>query len=222
MFTGIVETVGQISAVESRGSDLRLRISAPGLELGEVRLGDSIAVSGVCLTVTDLESGAFWADLSAETLRITRLAEVGVGWRCNLERALTLSKPLGGHLVSGHVDGIGRVLAITSEGRARRYRIGAPASLMRYIADRGSISVDGISLTVTGLGDDHFGLTIVPHTLSGTTLPDLKVGDRLHLEVDLLARYLERLLDSRDGVGKQGVTLGLLAENGFLNRRGGT
>lgn len=219
MFTGIVMAVGSITALRPRGGDARARIAAGQLDLGDVRLGDSIAVSGVCLTVVDLPGDGFWADVSRETLERTVLGAAEPGLKVNLEKALTPTTRIGGHLVSGHVDGIGDVTEWRADGRSWRLRIQAPDALARYIAEKGSICVDGISLTVNRVDGAAFELNIVPHTLAETTLADCRVGRRVNLEVDLIARYLERLAlgerAARPGAG--GLTEALLREHGFWN-----
>ena len=176
-----------------------MHVAAPGLLDGRMELGDSIAVSGVCLTVTERTAVGFWADVSNETLSRTTLGELEPGSRVNLERALTLATPLGGHLVSGHVDGTGRVRERVDDARSVRLRIEAPAELLRYIAEKGSICVDGVSLTVNQIAGAVFDLNIVPHTLRETTLDEFAPGRRANLEVDLVARYLERLLPASGG-----------------------
>lgn len=196
MFTGIIESVGYIAALSSEQKGMKVTIASGGLVMGGVQLGDSIAVNGVCLTVTSFGSSEFSADVSAESLRYTRFSKISVGDRVNLEKALTLSKPLGGHLVSGHVDGLGSIVEISSEGESLRYTISCDDVLQRYIANKGSITVDGVSLTVTGLVKGGFTLNIVPHTAENTIIPEYKVGRQVHLEVDLMARYAERLLQS--------------------------
>lgn len=194
MFTGIIEAIGSIAVVEPRGADVRLRVTTGKLDLSDLKRGDSIAVSGVCLTAVVLTGDGFWADVSAETLQRTVLAETGVGAAVNLEKALTPTTRLGGHLVSGHVDGIGSVIEHCEDGRSVRFRIEAPGGLARYIAEKGSICVDGVSLTVNGIEGTVFGVNIVPHTLENTTLGEYRAGRRVNLEVDIIARYLERLL----------------------------
>jgi riboflavin synthase len=216
MFTGIIQAVGRIAARQPTGGDLRLQVHAGHLPMGPVAIGDSIATNGVCLTVTAKSSDGFWADVSAESLACTTLGELGVGTTVNLEPALTLSDRLGGHLVSGHVDGIGTLLARQRAGRSERLRIAAPPGLARYIAAKGSICVDGISLTVNAGAE--FELNIVPHTLAGTTLDGYRVGRRVNLEVDLVARYLERLLLGERAAAacpEPGLTLAQLAAHGF-------
>ncbi|MFA5938792.1 MAG: riboflavin synthase [Sinimarinibacterium sp.] len=199
MFTGIIEAVGGIAAIEALGGDRRMRFEAAGY-LGDVRPGDSIAVNGVCLTAIALDERHFSADLSAETLGLTTAGRWVAGRRVNLERALTPSKPLGGHLVSGHVDGVGRLIERYEDARSWRFRFEAPHELARYIARKGSICIDGVSLTVNDVDGDRFGVNIIPHTLGQTTLGELQAGDPVNLEVDLVARYLERLLEGRKDV----------------------
>jgi riboflavin synthase len=198
MFTGIIESVGRIVSVEQRGGDVRMHIASPGGYLGDVALGDSVAVSGICLTVREKTAQGFTADLSVETLQATSSGGWGAGRRVNLEKALTPHKPLGGHLVSGHVDGVGRLVERRQEARSWRMQFEAPAELARYIARKGSITIDGISLTVNDVEGVGFGVNIIPHTLDQTTLGDLQPGDAVNLEVDLIARYLERLLQARE------------------------
>lgn len=216
MFTGIIAAVGTITALQPRSGDVRLRITADRLDLSDVQLGDSIAVSGVCLTAVELPGDGFWADASRETLECTILGGAAPGMKVNLEKALTPTTRLGGHLVSGHVDGIGTVTEWRSDGRSWRLRIQAPDALARYIAAKGSICVDGVSLTVNRVDGAAFELNIVPHTLAETTLADFKTGRRVNLEVDLIARYLERLLLGDRAAQPGGVlTEALLREHGF-------
>lgn len=195
MFTGIIEAVGTVAAFTQHGADARLRVDTADWDLTDVKVGDSIAVSGVCLTVTAEVNRGFEVDVSAETLACTTLGQRRVGERVNLERALTLAKPLGGHLVTGHVDGVGRVSACAVDGRARVLTITVPKALARYIAPKGSICVDGVSLTVNRAVGADFSVSLIPHTLAVTTLDALQEGTTVNLEVDLIARYLERLLD---------------------------
>jgi len=194
MFTGIVSAIGRVVALEFRGGDRRLTLEAGAGFLKGVRAGDSIACGGVCLTVAALKAKRFVADVSVETLTATTAGSWRAGAQVNLEKALTLAQPLGGHLVSGHVDGVGRLAARKADGRSARLTFNAPRALMRYVARKGSVCVDGVSLTVNETGAAGFGVNIVPHTLRHTTLGQLSPGDPVNLEVDLLARYLEQLI----------------------------
>ena len=198
MFTGLVEGVGQILALEPRGGDLRLRIGVGSLPFADVSLGESIAVSGVCLTVIEFDATSFAADASTETLTLTTLGELAVGHAVNLERAMRPTDRLGGHLVSGHVDGLGRVLSVHEDARAQRWRFAAPARLLKYIATKGSICVDGVSLTVNAVDAEGFEVALIPHTVSQTAFATTQVGAAVNLEVDLVARYVERLLSARE------------------------
>ncbi len=212
MFTGIVHSEGVVGAIEPRGGDVRLRIDCPQLDPASASLGDSIAVNGVCLTAVELSATGFAADVSRESLKLTTLGELKSGQRVNLERALTLATPLGGHLVTGHVDGVGEILERRQEARSVQYRIRAPAELAHYIARKGSICIDGVSLTVNEVDGPVFAINIVPHTFEVTNASDWKPGLRVNLEVDIVARYLERLLAGREAGG---VSLAALRENGF-------
>ena len=194
MFTGIIQAVGHIAAIESGEQDIRLCIESGKLPLEGVSLGDSIATSGVCLTVTELTGEGYWADVSPESLSLTTLGTKGIGDSVNLETSLTLSTPLGGHLVSGHVDGVGHVDGIIEDARFWRVRIAAPETLARYVAMKGSICVDGTSLTVNQVEGCHFELTIIPQTWEETVFSEYRVGSPVNLEVDVIARYLERLM----------------------------
>ncbi len=218
MFTGIIQAIGTIVALEPKGQDVRLRVQTGKLDLADVQLGDSIAVNGVCLTAVELPGDGFWADVSGETLSRTTFADVQKGSRANLEKALTPTNRLGGHLVSGHVDGIGEIISRKTDGRSERFVIRAPDALARYIAEKGSICVDGISLTVNGISGAEFELNIVPHTLVETTMSEFKPGTRVNLEVDIIARYLERLLLGDKAADKQagGISLEKLQEYGFI------
>jgi len=193
MFTGIIQAVGHIASREARGGDARLVIDAGALDLADVALGDSIAVAGVCLTVVAIDGAHWTADISAETLARTTLGALRVGDGVNLEKALRLADRLGGHLVSGHVDGVGTVARIDDDGASQRWTFRLPRELARYVAVKGSICVDGTSLTVNEAGDDGFGVTLIPHTLGATTFGARRAGDAVNIEVDLVARYLERL-----------------------------
>lgn len=194
MFTGIIQAVGRVAAIEAGALDVRLRIETGKLPLDGVALGDSIATSGVCLTVTELPGDGYWADVSPETLSLTTLGQKAVGDPVNLETSLTLNTPLGGHLVSGHVDGVGAIEAVEEEARFWRVRVAAPENLARYVAMKGSICVDGTSLTVNKVDGRRFELTIIPQTWEETVFSDYEVGSAVNLEVDVIARYLERLM----------------------------
>ncbi|MFP5357810.1 MAG: riboflavin synthase [Gammaproteobacteria bacterium] len=196
MFTGIIETLGSIRHIEPVGGDLRMEIVG-GAYLAGSQLGDSIAVNGVCLTAVRLSADSFTADLSSETLGATTAGSWQTGQSVNLERALTPSKPLGGHLVSGHVDGLARLVAQAEDARSWRLEFEAPPELARYIARKGSVTLDGVSLTVNDVAGTRFGVNIVPHTYTHTTLGGLQPGQAVNLEVDLIARYLERLISAR-------------------------
>ena len=217
MFTGIIQAIGEIAAVEPKGEDLRLRVRTGKLDVTDVHVGDSIATSGVCLTAVDLPGDGFWADVSGETLACTGIGGLKVGDCVNLEKALTPSTPLGGHLVSGHVDGIAEVLARRDDGRSVRFSMRAPDALAKYIAAKGSVCVDGISLTVNAVDGAVFELNIVPHTLVETTMGEFEPGRSFNLEVDVIARYLERLLlgDKAAQAGSGGITKELLQRCGF-------
>jgi riboflavin synthase len=196
MFTGLIEGVGRLESRESRGGDARLRIGVGTLPFEAVALGESIAVNGACLTVVAFDAAAFEADASNETLALTTLGALPIGRALNLERAMRPDDRLGGHLVSGHVDGVGAVLSVAPDARAQRWRFSAPAALLRYIAQKGSICVDGVSLTVNAVDDAGFEVALVPHTIAHTAFAGTAAGDPVNLEVDLVARYVERLLSA--------------------------
>ncbi|MEN8259613.1 MAG: riboflavin synthase [Pseudomonadota bacterium] len=218
MFTGIIQAIGRLSAIESQGGDCRLTIDTGKLPIIDATPGDSIAVNGVCLTAVALGDRHFCADVSLETLSRTTLGGATVGAPVNLEMALTPTTRLGGHIVSGHVDGVGKVVEKRPEGRSFRFGIKAPGNLAKYIAEKGSICVDGISLTVNSVDGALFGVNIVPHTLEETTLGTMNVGAKVNLEVDLLARYLERLMLGSDAARPEGgVNLDLLRKSGFID-----
>lgn len=216
MFTGIIEALGRVVNCELHQGDMRLRINTGSLGLSDVILGDSIAVSGVCLTVVDLPGDGFWADVSGETLAHTVLADIKVGAAVNLEKALMPTTRLGGHMVSGHVDGVGRVLERTSDARSAQFTLSVPASLAKYISQKGSVCVDGVSLTVNAVDGATFSLNIVPHTLQQTTLDSWQPGHKVNIEVDVIARYLERLMMGDAAADSAGVTTTLLKNNGFI------
>ena len=218
MFTDIIESIGTIRALSPKGGDVRVYVQTGKLDLGDVKLGDSIAVNGVCLTVVELPGDGFWADVSRETLACSAFIDLKIGSRVNLEKALTPTTRLGGHLVSGHVDGVGEIVKREDNARAIQFTVRAPRELAKYIALKGSITVDGTSLTVNAVNGAEFELTIVPHTLVETIMADYQSGRRVNLEVDLLARYLERLLlgDKAAEPTASGITEGFLAEHGYL------
>ena len=219
MFTGIIQAQGSIAEMQQRGGDMRLQINADKLDLSDVFLGDSIAVNGVCLTEVELTDKGFSADISNETLVLTSLGGLKTGSPVNLEKALTLADRLGGHLVSGHVDGVGTVISRSNDGRSVRFVIEAPAVLARYIAHKGSICVDGTSLTVNAVDGVSFELNIVPHTLDETIMGDYQAGSEVNLEVDLIARYLERLLQGDKAAipgDKVEIDEALLKKTGFI------
>lgn len=216
MFTGIIESVGSISKIEQVNGDARFTIDTGKLDLSDVKIGDSIACNGVCLTAIELGARYYIADVSLESLSVTTLGELSAGSSVNLEKALRLQDRLGGHLVSGHVDGVGEVLSIEQDARSWRYQVQAPVALAKYIAAKGSICLNGISLTVNKVEGTNFDINIVPHTRQETTIKDLQVGSKVNLEVDLLARYLERMMTAPQESEAGRVTKELLAENGFL------
>jgi riboflavin synthase len=220
MFTGIIEAIGSIRALTPKGGDVRVYVTTGKLDLGDVKLGDSIAVNGVCLTAVELPGDGFWADVSRETLARTAFIDFKAGSKVNLEKALTPTSRLGGHLVSGHIDGVGEIIARADNARAVQFTIRAPRELAKYIAHKGSITVDGTSLTVNSVNGAEFELTIVPHTLAETIMVDYRAGRQVNLEVDLLARYLERLLlgDKAAEPAASGMTASFLAEHGYLNK----
>jgi riboflavin synthase, alpha subunit len=194
MFTGIIQAVGKIKGIEQQQGDVRLTVETADLDLSDAQLGDSIAVNGVCLTAIELMPEQFVADVSNETLSTTTMGDITVGSPVNLECALQAQTRLGGHLVSGHVDGVGRVIERKADARSIRFTFSLPKDLARYVAQKGSICIDGISLTVNKVDDSSFSVNIVPHTLEMTTLGYREVGDAVNLEVDVIARYLERLM----------------------------
>lgn len=216
MFTGIILAIGQISGIEQRQGDYRLTIAVGKLPIEQVQLGDSIAVNGVCLTAVEVGGNSFCADVSRETLARTTLQTIKQGAAVNLELALTPSTRMGGHIVSGHVDGIGAIVDKRADARSYCFIIEVPAVLQKYIAEKGSICIDGISLTINQVEGQTFGVNIVPHTMAETTLGKLSVGDQVNLEVDLLARYMESLLRGEEQPTESSVTETLLQNTGFL------
>ena len=217
MFTGIILAIGKIAAIDRRAGDFRLKIDTANLSLNDVLLGDSIAVNGVCLTAVELGEHFFYADVSNETLSRTILNTSTVGTSVNLELALTPSTRMGGHIVSGHVDGIGFVTEKKADGRSFRFTLKAPDNLAKYIAEKGSICINGISLTINEVKGASFSVNIVPYTMKDTTLGEAIVGTQVNLEVDLLARYMERLMQGDSAAFIQGgITEDLLHKSGFF------
>lgn len=218
MFTGIIEAVGEIAALQPQAGDVRVYIKSGQLDLSDVQLGDSIATNGVCLTVVQLPGDGYWADVSAETLSCSSFSFLPVGSRVNLERALTPDTRLGGHLVSGHVDAMGEIIRRRKDARSVCFTLKAPDDLAKYIAAKGSICIDGVSLTVNQVRGAEFDINIVPHTVEETIIGSYQAGTRVNLEVDLIARYLERLVLGDRAADRQqegGLSLTMLRENGF-------
>lgn len=213
MFTGLIETTGKVKEARRRGGMLELAIE-PEAQGFELKPGDSVAVDGLCLTVVEWSGSSFQVEVSPESLQRSTLGELRVGARVNLERALRLSDRLGGHLVQGHVDGVGRVEEKRPEGEFVRLEISAPEEILRYLVEKGSVAVDGISLTVNGVSGRRFWVMLIPETLRRTTLGEKAVGRKVNLESDLIAKYVERLLGGR-GAGSGGLTLERLREEGF-------
>ena len=218
MFTGIIQAVGEVAATQPSGGDLRLRVQTGKLDLSDVQLGDSICTNGCCLTVIELPGDGYWADVSVESLNFTTLGDLKPGSKVNLEKALTPASRLGGHIVSGHVDGVGEVVSLEEDARSIRFVLRAPDALAKYNAHKGSITVDGTSLTVNAVNGAEFDLNIIPQTMAETVFGEYKPGSRVNLEVDVIARYLERLVQGDDaakpGYGG-GVSMQTLAENGY-------
>ena len=211
MFTGIVKSTGRIAASESRGGDLRLRVTADGIDWSDFTVGESISVNGVCLTAVTIHDDGFDTDVSGETLRITALAGIGPGTKVNLEPAISLGERLGGHLVSGHVDCVGTVIERTQDARSIRFGIEIPEEFMRYVARKGSVCIDGVSLTINEVSGNGFSVNIIPHTASATIIDGYQLHTKVNIEVDLLARYLERLIQN----GDDGVSLKFLKAHGY-------
>lgn len=197
MFTGIIQSIGSIGSIEHKGGDISLVINAGELNLDDCTRGDSIAVNGVCLTAVSYSSGQFVADVSSETLNITSLGELKQGSSVNLEKALTLNSALGGHLVNGHVDGLASVVDLHEEARSIQYTFELAPGLQHYIAEKGSVTIDGTSLTVNRIERNRFDINIVPHTLENTIFQYYRPGTRVNIEVDIIARYLERLIEGK-------------------------
>jgi len=213
MFTGIIAAVGKVESMAPSGGDLRLKIDAGQLDLADVKLGDSIATNGVCLTVVEMTGSHLSFDVSRESLDRTSLGQAKPGSSINLEKAMAVGDRLGGHIVSGHVDGLGKVVVMEPSARSVKFRFEVPANLERYIAEKGSICIDGTSLTVNQVGPGWFEVNIIPHTMQETIISDYQTGTVVNLEVDLIARYLERLLPGQDD---KGVSHDTLAKHGFI------
>jgi riboflavin synthase len=220
MFTGIIQAVGEVAALEPSGGDVRLRIKTGALALDDVALGDSIFTNGVCLTVIELPGDGYWADVSVETLNFTTLGKLKPGSKVNLEKAMTPASRFGGHIVSGHVDGVGEIVSLEQDARSVRFVVRAPDDLAKYIAHKGSICVDGTSLTVNAVSGAEFDLNIIPQTVAETIFSQYAAGSRINLEVDVIARYLERLVlgEAAADPAAKGLSMATLAENGFLDR----
>jgi riboflavin synthase len=218
MFTGIIQSVGTLLNLKQKGGDVELSVQTGQLDMQDVALGDSIAVNGVCLTAVTLETNSFSADVSRETLSLTSLGGLTKGSPVNLEKALTLQTRLGGHLVSGHVDGLATVVSRHRDGRSERFLMKAPDELAKYIAEKGSITMDGVSLTVNKVDGATFELNIVPHTLQETIIGHYQAGTQVNLEVDVVARYLERLLQG-DRAAERGKEVGAISQQ-FLAKHG--
>ncbi|MDC8832769.1 riboflavin synthase [Alteromonas gilva] len=219
MFTGIVAALGTIESMTDRGEAIRLKVASGKLDMTDVALGDSIATNGVCLTVVDFSQHHYSADVSAETIRLTGFAHYSPGMQVNLEKAMQVGDRFGGHIVSGHVDGVGEVSKVIPHSDYVEIWIKAPDDLARYIAHKGSITVDGVSLTVNKVNGSEFMLWIIPHTLQETVLGTYKTGTRVNLEVDVIARYLERLMLGDQAANKKNdISLEFLAEHGYLKK----
>jgi riboflavin synthase len=216
MFTGIIQAIGSIQAIQQKGGDVRLTLDANGLVLNDSDLGDSIAVNGVCLTAVEYTDNGFSADVSRETLNLTSLGFLKQGSRVNLEKALTLNTALGGHIVSGHVDGLGTLVSERNDGRSIRYEFTVPQNLAHYIAEKGSITIDGTNLTVNHVDNNRFGVNIVPHTRDNTVFQFYEINTQVNIEVDIIARYLERLLTGQSSEQSDNQLLAKLAESGFI------
>jgi riboflavin synthase len=213
MFTGIIAAIGKIESLQVQGGDIRLKVNSHDLDLSDVKLGDSIAINGVCLTVVEIDNKVLSFDVSKESLDRTSLGQLQTGSEVNLEKALAVGERMGGHIVSGHVDGLGHVISMQESARSWQFRFGVPAGLERYIAEKGSICIDGTSLTVNNVGDNWFEVNIIPHTMQETIMKAYKPATKVNLEVDIIARYLERLLPGNHNTG---VSRETLFEHGFI------
>ncbi|MBC8212437.1 MAG: riboflavin synthase [Gammaproteobacteria bacterium] len=215
MFTGIIQAIGHIQSLEQKSGDVRLTLNSADLVLNDSDLGDSIAVNGVCLTAIAYTENGFSADVSRETLEKTSLGFLRQGSPVNLEKALTLNTALGGHLVSGHVDGLGKLISLRNDARSIRYEFSVPQPLAHYIAEKGSITIDGTSLTVNHVDGNVFGVNIVPHTRDHTVFQFYEINTQVNIEVDIIARYLERLLTGQSATSEHSL-LKTLSESGFI------
>lgn len=221
MFTGIIEAVGRVTSLQKVGSDWQLVVSTAGLSMDDVKLGDSIAVNGCCLTVVAMSAASFTADVSNESMECTSFSDIAVGASVNLEKAMLATSRFGGHIVSGHVDGVGKIVSMVADGLSQVISIEAPQDISHYIAGKGSVCVDGTSLTVNRIKDSLFEINIIPHTQQETIIGQYKVGQAVNLEVDLIARYLERLMTGSEGdashnlKGKTAISRDFLTQNGF-------
>lgn len=214
MFTGIIQSIGKILSITPGSVDTRLTVDVGKLSFDNVEMGESIGINGACMTVVDFDDHSFSVDVSRESLAMTTLGKLKPGSEVNLERALRLSDRLGGHLVSGHVDGVGQITQRVAEGRSVRFGIRVPKDLARYIAHKGSVCVDGVSLTVNEVNDNEFSLQIIPHTLQETIFSEYSVGDEVNIEVDIIARYLERLIKNEENASA--ISADFLARAGFI------
>ena len=214
MFTGIIEAVGKIEARSQEKGEWRLKFFTGDLDLSDVKIGDSIAVSGCCLTVVEKHARAFLADVSNETIRCTALGTLEIGSAVNLEKAMLATDRFGGHIVSGHVDGVGHLIKVENEGQSIKMTFKIPSNLSKYVAVKGSICVDGTSLTVNEANDDNFAVNLIPHTQDETVSGSYQIGDSVNLEVDIIARYLERMNEGLNNKAHE-ITKGYLKENGF-------
>ncbi len=220
MFTGIIEAIGHVKAIKHHAKDITMSIDAGQLDLTDVKLGDSIAHNGVCLTVTKLNDSGYDVDLSLETLKRSGFAAIKPGFLINLEKSMQLQARFGGHIVSGHVDGLGEITSISALDNSREYWIKTPDNLAKYIALKGSITVDGVSLTINEIDGASFKLTIIPHTLKQTIMNNYQVGSMVNLEVDIIARHIERLMlgeNAAKAKKKKTSTMDLLSRSGFIN-----
>lgn len=216
MFTGIIEEIGSLESINKSGDNYRLKIKAKKV-LENTEIGDSISTNGVCLTVVEMTENSYSADVMAETLRKSSLGDLRLNSPVNLERALTLNKPLGGHLVSGHIDGVGSISSIVKEKNAIWFEVAADKEILKYIINKGSVALDGISLTIGELLNSSFKVSIIPHTLGETNLHSKKIGDPINIEVDLVGKYIERFLNfETEAKDESKISMNFLAENGFL------